>query len=1173
MSLYRRIINVVPNTSFIPTATIVTFKTAVANAAALPLTGNELNDGRITADTGNLFIWNGTTWIDQGDIIDGTVGPTGPTGSTGAKGATGTDGIDGADGATGQTGATGNTGATGLMDIISTNTTLTVKATGGDFTTVQLALDSLKEKWINSDVTVTISVDTGLFTHTSPIIFSHSQGNRIKIVGTAPITTTLTSLASFTGTSGNYTVTLNVNNTSGMAIGDYCIIRGSTGTGEHRAVMGCWEITNIPSGTQIVVKNTYRKTVAPTLTITGGSLDCLKTILKFNGCDGILPGGAIGGLYSLAIVGNGTSNTDGVNISQRGSNFGSHIIYFGLSSSNPLGINGFGRYGITHTSCADLWLNNVSISNCGTYGLYAYNNSKISGTAIISSGNAGIGIYATDGAFITAVSSFSIGNSTVGFYAFNRAGINAESSESVGNIYSGFQCLGTSYIYAKTAKAINNGYHGFNSSYNGMIYAQSSTSTGNGASANYYGYQASTGGHIRADSTTASGNFSGDYYAVDFSFMKVTSYVGSPTFNPAVDTMGNNCSIIRNTTASLKIYDSINNIPAGTITATTVQEAINQLDNKLGTTGATGATGQTGAQGATGTDGIDGADGATGQTGATGNTGATGTGLTGNTGATGATGTDGIDGADGATGQTGAKGDTGAKGATGAVGATGVGKLLYRVYVGPNGDYATLKEAVDWFNTVSYNVEILLDAGTHQIADTITVNNPDYANLQIRGLGSAVTYLRADTGLTGKPMFVFKTFCDINKVYAMGAIGGLANYGTLSGENFLNYTTNSFNYSEVTDVIIDGFKIGIADLIGTDIWLFNYSILNCETGVLLDSSASSAQATNLDTSTGTMDGCTTGFYLKRASKGNFSIVLMTFKHVVSPAATAILYDGSTFIVSDTCNIFNCTWNNLGTFESGFDFTRTDARDANIEFIGNVGIEDEKTHSKINIVDNTVTTTMTNSNTFYKLNGVNSKYGLVLNVAATGGHFHITWNGQTTAEIAYNASEATIKSAIEALSNVTTVTVTQIVANKEWTIEFMTAGEGWYPLLTMDISALTTPTSVEIIPSFYSCKMGITNNRLTYLSAHPTHACVIISGNISCDNSNRNLNIGIKKNNTSSIIAPFTCRTATQNIAYPFSMVIYLDDIDINDYFELFASSTNGGDVVRLWDLQLLYVTT
>lgn len=49
---------------------ILSFKPVVANEAALPPSGNNENDARIVADTGHLYVWNGSAWIDQGDIID-----------------------------------------------------------------------------------------------------------------------------------------------------------------------------------------------------------------------------------------------------------------------------------------------------------------------------------------------------------------------------------------------------------------------------------------------------------------------------------------------------------------------------------------------------------------------------------------------------------------------------------------------------------------------------------------------------------------------------------------------------------------------------------------------------------------------------------------------------------------------------------------------------------------------------------------------------------------------------------------------------------------------------------------------------------------------------------------------------------------------------------------------
>lgn len=71
MGLYKQKLNPISGQfNLVPTSTIVTFKEAVANAAALPLTGNTLNDGRLTNDNGHLYVWNGTAWVDSGDIID-----------------------------------------------------------------------------------------------------------------------------------------------------------------------------------------------------------------------------------------------------------------------------------------------------------------------------------------------------------------------------------------------------------------------------------------------------------------------------------------------------------------------------------------------------------------------------------------------------------------------------------------------------------------------------------------------------------------------------------------------------------------------------------------------------------------------------------------------------------------------------------------------------------------------------------------------------------------------------------------------------------------------------------------------------------------------------------------------------------------------------------------------
>ena len=58
--------------------------------------------------------------------------------------------------------------------------------------------------------------------------------------------------------------------------------------------------------------------------------------------------------------------------------------------------------------------------------------------------------------------------------------------------------------------------------------------------------------------------------------------------------------------------------------------------------------------------------------------------------------------------------------------------------------------------------------------------------------------------------------------------------------------------------------------------------------------------------------------------------------------------------------------------------------------------------------------------------------------ATGGTFTITFDGQTTAALAWNATAADVESALEALSNVTDVTVTNSSAGgvQTWTVTFL-----------------------------------------------------------------------------------------------------------------------------------------
>jgi hypothetical protein len=124
-----------------PAGAGITYKGTVANAAALPgypsSYGGAIGDAYVTLNDQHLWVWSGTTWVDNGAIasVTGPTGATGPTGPTGATGAASTvTGPTGATGATGLAGATGATGATGPTGDSGTSAGLTLFLDGATAT-------------------------------------------------------------------------------------------------------------------------------------------------------------------------------------------------------------------------------------------------------------------------------------------------------------------------------------------------------------------------------------------------------------------------------------------------------------------------------------------------------------------------------------------------------------------------------------------------------------------------------------------------------------------------------------------------------------------------------------------------------------------------------------------------------------------------------------------------------------------------------------------------------------------------------------------------------------------------------------------------------------------------------------------------------------------------------
>ena len=106
--------------------------------------------------------------------------------------------------------------------------------------------------------------------------------------------------------------------------------------------------------------------------------------------------------------------------------------------------------------------------------------------------------------------------------------------------------------------------------------------------------------------------------------------------------------------------------------------------------------------------------------------------------------------------------------------------------------------------------------------------------------------------------------------------------------------------------------------------------------------------------------------------------------------------------------------------------------------------------------------------------------LTPDAAPTGGHYHLSYGGQTTGEIAHNADTTTIESALEALSTVSSGDITvgggaNGLADGALTFTFLaTAGD--VDMISIDDSALTGPTtSLSTVETTKGNDAWISNN--------------------------------------------------------------------------------------------------
>jgi len=301
-------------------------------------------------------------------------------------------------------------------------------------------------------------------------------------------------------------------------------------------------------------------------------------------------------------------------------------------------------------------------------------------------------------------------------------------------------------------------------------------------------------------------------------------------------------------------------------------------------------------------------------------------------------------------------------------------------------------------------------------------------------------------------------------------------YSDVSGNNALNLT-GSGTYHEVKDAYFVGFNKAIVSTSNNDLWILDVDFEDCP-GAGVEIAAGTESGGSFKISESDFLQCGKGINLLSGVSETISILNCTFYNTVSGSDIGILYAPSTFTSFNSVFITNNAWNNEGTFFSGFDFTRTDGRDANVFLYNNAGAENKNPHCKINVNNNVSSTTVTTAGTFYKANWTNTSY--------------------------------------------------------------------------------------------YTTKWIVAGNRITYQTDYTLDAWAIITGNITSNNSNVRVTIGIVKNGvTGTRYGETDLRIVTANQPFQFSTVIYIPDMTRNDYLELYTTSSQNGDIIRFQDVQWL----
>jgi len=183
-----------------------------------------------------------------------------------------------------------------------------------------------------------------------------------------------------------------------------------------------------------------------------------------------------------------------------------------------------------------------------------------------------------------------------------------------------------------------------------------------------------------------------------------------------------------------------------------------------------------------------------------------------------------------------------------------------------------------------------------------------------------------------------------------------------SGNDAIRFTGTA--YQEVKDCDFAGFNKVIVSTNSNNLWVFENTFEDCS-GAGIEIAAGANSGGTLEMSNNDFTRCAIGVNLLSGLAETISLLSCNYYNTTAGSNIAIQYTPATFSTFTNLKITGNTWNNQGTYISGFDFTRADGRDASAYIEANVGVGDYTPMCKINVVDNASPTTVTTAGKWYK----------------------------------------------------------------------------------------------------------------------------------------------------------------------------------------------------------------